>query len=350
MTTVTRCAAPDIVRAGFLARAEASFWLTRPHVAFSKVPMAAAGWAIGRADLETSTAQAAALVLLICSMQMLMFVANDLNDAQKDRITAPYLPLASGLLTRADGIAEAIALAVVFVGGGLFLAPSRLTFLVVLASVPATFGILAFYSRTKAAWYSSLLGSTASASFAVWGWLLAGHRQPGAFALLYVIASLHGVHNNLRSQIYDIEGDPKAGTLTLAARLGPTRALLTAAALRVVEIAAIAMLAARYGTPGGALWLVPTIGVLAVVIAGLPKASATTRNRQQQTDALFTWVYLSFLTELSVIGALRPVLALGLGAFMTVWFHAVRAGYYGRLVGNQIAPLPDAGIRASGTA
>jgi len=321
-------------RPTFLKRLEAAFWLTRPHIAFSKVPMAAAGWVVGRGANATSPAQAALLVLLLTSMQMLMFVVNDLNDAQKDRVTAPYLPIPSGLVSRATAIAEAGLLAAIFLGTAFLLAPNRWTFIVVLATIPAALGTLAFYSRTKAAWFSSLLGSLGSASFVAWAWFLAGHHQPRAFVLLFAVASLHGMHANLRSQIYDIEGDPKAGTMTLSARLGPRRALQTAAFVRIVELLAIGALVWIYGKATGALWLVPTVGLLVFALTRLSKAYATTRNRRHQTEELFVWVYIAFLTELSVFGAFRPMTSLVLGVFMYTWFQVVRAGYYRRLVGH----------------
>jgi len=60
-----------------------------------------------------------------------------------------------------------------------------------------------------------------------------------------------------------------------------------------------------------ALELSWTIGVgvdwaiLIVALVQLPQAASTTRDRRHQTDALFIWVYVSLLTELSVLGAQR---------------------------------------------
>lgn len=317
-----------------LTQLEAGFWLTRPHIAFSKVPMAAAGWAVGRGAEPTALWEALLLMALLAAMQTLMFVVNDLHDAAKDRITAPYLPLPRGLITPMGALLEAALLGVTFLGAAFVLAPSTLLFVLVLGTIPPALGTMAFYSRTKAAWYSPLLASSASASFVAWAWLLAGHRQPALFALVFAVASLHGVHANLRSQIYDIEGDPKAGTLTLAARLGPKRALLAAATVKIVELAGIVALVVIVGARWGALWLVPTLGCLVAALAQLPKAYAATRNRRDQTAALFVWVYLSFMTELAVLGAFEPLASLALGAFMYAWFHVTRNGYYRRLHGT----------------
>lgn len=315
---------------GILTRLEGALWLTRPHMVFSKVPISAAGWVVGHGG-ATSVMEGLFLTTLLASMQAFMFVVNDLHDARRDRITAPYLPLPSNLLSHRFAVAEAVGLGAVFLGSAWALAPTGIVFLVVVMTVPPALGVLAFYSRTKAAWFSSLLGSSAAASFLTWAWLLAGYREPGAFALLYVIASLHGVHNNVRAQLYDIEGDPKAGTVTLAVRLGPLRALKAAAVLRAAELVGIAIFLLLHGASGGWLWLAVAGAFFGVALVRVP-AAAVPRDRRGQTDTLFIWVYSSFVTELCVLGTLRPLASVGLGMFMFTWFHVVRTGYYRRLV------------------
>jgi 4-hydroxybenzoate polyprenyltransferase len=215
----------------------------------------------------------------------------------------------------------------VFLGSAVLLAANLWVIAVILATIPAALGTMMFYGRTKAAWYSPVVATMASSSFVAWAWLVGGARYPAAFALLFATASLHGVHANLRSQLRDIEGDPKAGTVTLAARLGPKRTLMIAAAARLVELVAIAVSAFAYGVPAGAVWLVPALILFVVALSRAPEFYARTRDRRQQTDEMMIWVHLSFITELAAFGAFRPLTALALGAGMAIWFRIVRAGY-----------------------
>jgi 4-hydroxybenzoate polyprenyltransferase len=322
--------------ASILHRLEAAFWLTRPHIAFSKVPMAAAGWFLGRGDQPTSTADLLTLIVLLSSMQMLMFVVNDIQDAERDRLSAPHLPIASGMVPRPAALLLAALLATTFMATAVILARDIWLTATVLATIPAALVTMKLYSRTKAIWISPLLASTASSSFVAWAWLLAGHQMVTGFILLFAIASLHGIHANLRAQLRDIEGDPKAGTITLAVRLGAKRTLLAAAVVRAVELGAIAALTLFFGTPLGLWWVVGAAALLIVALVQAPRVYRVTRDREGQTAELFVWVYMSFLAELATVGGLRPMLALAVGAAMYVWFHVTRRLYYRRLLGRDI--------------
>ena len=261
-----------------------------------------------------------------------MFVVNDIGDAKADRTSAPFLPIPSGMISKTMAMAEALLLGAVFLGCAIALAQSLVLTIVVLASVPAALGTMVLYGRTKAFWFSPFLASVASSSFAAWAWILAGCGNVPAFMLLFGIASLHGIHANLRAQLRDIEGDQKAGTVTLAARIGPKRTLIWAAIIRVLELAAIGLLALRFGVARGLLWLLPPVVLLVVALTRVDEFSERTRDRHAQTEELFIWVYMSFTTELATLGVFEPIAALALGSFMFAWFRLVRAAYYRRLV------------------
>jgi 1,4-dihydroxy-2-naphthoate octaprenyltransferase len=181
------------------------------------------------------------------------------------------------------------------------------------------------------------MGSTASSSAPFWVWLLAGRSNFPVFAVLFAITSLHGIHANLRAQLRDIEGDPKAGSITLAVRLGAKHTFLLAVWIRVVELIGVLTMSLLFGAPWGWIWVLPVAILLAAGIATAPRFYEKTRDRIGQTAALSLWVYMSFLTEIAILGAFHPVFAIPVAVVMFLWFRVVRKGYYGRLVGGRLA-------------
>ncbi len=309
----------------------------RPQSLFSQVPIALAAWSIGRGGLAASEIRHVLfLIVFLMAFQAAMFVVNDLHDADKDKVSAPYMPIPSGVVTRSAAILEATLLGAVFVGSTFFVARDSFGILCVLATIPAALGTMKLYGATKAAWFSPLLGSTTFASAAFWAWLLAGRENVRSFLVLFVVAALHGIHANVRAQLRDIEGDPLAGHLTLAAQLGAKRTLWLAAAVRLQELCGVVVLLLVHGRGVGWLWLLPALILFLVATARMHKVYATTRNRLGQTEALSSWVYVSFLAEIAILGAVEPVAAVPTAIIMFVWFRLVRSGYYRRLVGGRL--------------
>src|SRR6478609_11420678 len=137
-----------------LLRLEGGFWLTRPQSIFSKVPMALAAWTIGWGDTTNSSVKLVFLVLLLMVLQALLFVINDINDAEGDRISAPYMPIPSGAITQRGAIVEALALGAVFVISVGVISSGFGSLLAVLATIPPALATMYVYGRTKSAWFS----------------------------------------------------------------------------------------------------------------------------------------------------------------------------------------------------
>lgn len=317
---------------------EGCIWLTRPQSLFSQVPIALAAWSIGRDGIRASeTVNALILILFLMAFQGAMFVVNDVYDAHRDKISAPYMAIPSGVVSRRAAILEAALLGAIFVGCILINARDTWGILAVLATIPAALGTMKLYGSTKSAWFSPLLGSTTFASAALWAWLLAGRQNLNAFLLLFLIAALHGIHANVRAQLRDIEGDPQAGAVTLAARLGAKRTMWIAALVRLVELGGITWLLISYGRPGGWFFLAAAVLIFIVAAIRMPEVYSRTRDRLGQTEALAIWAYVAFMAEIAILGAVEPAVALPTGIIMFLWFKLVRTGYYYRLASGRLA-------------
>jgi len=319
-------------------RLEAAFWLTRPQSFFSQVPIALAAWSVGSGGLDSEQIpRILLLVLFLMAFQAVMFVVNDIYDADKDRISAPYMPIPSGLVTRKVAIAEALLLGAIFFGSFFTIAQDWFAVIAVLITIPAALGTMKLYGATKSAWFSPLLGFSTFASAALWAWLLAGRQNPKAFFVLFVAAGLHGIHANVRAQMRDIEGDPKAGNVTLASRLGARKTMWIAAIVRFLELGTITLLWLYYGSQFGWIWLLTGFAIFLVAVIRMPAIYERTRDRVGQTEALYVWVYVALMAEIAMLGALEPKVALPTVVLMFFWFNLVRRSYYSRLVGGRLA-------------
>jgi len=174
-------------------------------------------------------------------------------------------------------------------------------------------------------------------SAAVLAWLLAGAAQPGRFVLLFVIAAIHGIEANVRSQIRDLEGDPRAGNITLVARLGSGRSVWLLASIRTIEIVLVGVLWLISGSAGGVIWLMLAIALLVVAASRSHLLYEKASDRVHQAARLSSWSYGAFCVELAVLGVLHPAAAAFVAAFMFAWYRLVRARYYDRIARGHLA-------------
>jgi 4-hydroxybenzoate polyprenyltransferase len=319
-------------------RLEALFWLTRPQSAFSYLPIALAAWSIGRGRLQAADLGDFALLLLaLMILQAAMFVLNDIFDAHNDSITAPFMPIPSGLVSRRAATGMAFALGVTMVALILVVAPTPTSLVLVLAMVPAALATFKLYSATKGYWFSPLLEISTFTSAAVLAWLLAGGAQPDRFVVLFVIAAIHGIEANVRSQMRDVEGDPRAGNITLVARLGLSRSVWLLASIRTIEIVFVGVLWLIFGSAGGVIWLMLAMAMLVIAASRSHILYEEASNRVHQAARLSSWSYGAFCVEVAVLGVLYPAVAAFVAAFMFAWYRLVRARYYDRIARGHLA-------------
>jgi 4-hydroxybenzoate polyprenyltransferase len=309
-----------------LLKLEGGFWLTRPQSLFGKFPLTWAGWLVGLGAAAVNIKDVALLALFVAVYQALLMVLNDWIDAEKDRRSAPYLPIPSGVVRRSSALLEGLGFGIAFLTLLWVLGSDFRAVAITLATIPPALATIKIYGRTKSAWYSPVLASTAAASGPLWGWLLAGHRNPALFGQVFAIAMIHGLHTNLRAQLRDIEGDPKAGNVTVAVRLGAKKTFWLTIALRAVELGGIGMLCLSSGKTGAWFWLVAAFLVFAGNLTRA-KEYERSRSRLEQTKVLTVWIYASLLAEIAVLGVFQPLAAGATLVFMFVWYNAVRSGY-----------------------
>jgi 4-hydroxybenzoate polyprenyltransferase len=309
---------------------EAMFWLCRPQTLFSKVPVSLAALYVGTLFPVAQLRDIVLVVILVSSYQALLFVVNDTMDASRDRVTAPHMPIPSGILSLKSSVVCAALLGSVFLISQIMLAVDLTGVLLSLSTIPPALITMKLYSATKSAWFSPILASGSAASPTLWVWLLVGRGHFALFAVLFSVAVLHSLHTNLRAQLRDLEGDPRAGNLTLAVRVGAQNVLYWTVAVRIVELLGIVVLGFYSGSTMGMAWIVPAIALFGlalfrdkVVYTGIP--------RVQQTQLLKPWVYASFMAEIATLGVLQPELAAVVAVVMFVWYQSLRPLYHIRI-------------------
>lgn len=324
------------VRNGLL-RVEAAWWMSRTFLSNLATWAAVIGWCAADPDLG-SWGRMLSLTVAVIALNGAMFIVNDLLDSEGDEVTAPYLPLPSGLLTRGQAwlaMVAGLVIAVVTVtlaatSGGRLATAAGLLVLGILLS--------AAYSKVKdfGVWGSITVALPQSMP-AVVAWVLAGGGPVGEALLALAYLLLASVSNNILAALRDVEKDPEAGYRTLAVRVGPGWAFRWAAITGFAALVPVVVLAVV--RPG---WW-----ALAFAAAGLfiqlfcyPRLlrnfTEMDRGRTQRLADQRLWKLGEYIKHGSVIAAFNPLA----GLVTTVILYAcLRGGYHvynARLVGGAI--------------
>jgi len=312
------------VRHGLL-RLEAAWWMSRTFLSNLTTWAALVGWVAADPDL-TSWGRMAALLVAVTALNGAMFIINDLLDAEGDAVTAPYLPLPSGLLSRRQAwlaMGAGLLTAVLCV---LLAAPSagRLAVaagLILLGTIPS-----AGYSKVKdLGIWGSLTVALPQCIAAVVAWVLAGGGPAGELLLVLAYLMLACVSNNILAALRDVEKDPEAGNRTLAVRLGAPRAFRAAALTGFAALAPVLVLAAV--RPGW--WALVFAGVGAAIhLFCYPRLLRSfadpERDRTQRLADQRLWKLGEYVRHSSVVAAFNPVVGLVAGV---VLYACLRGGY-----------------------
>lgn len=324
------------VRNGLL-RVEAAWWMSRTFLSNLATWAAVIGWLAADPGLA-SWGRMLALVVGIIALNGAMFIVNDILDADGDAVTAPYLPLPSGLLSlRQAWIAMATGLLISVVtvvvaapsGGRLAVAAGLLVLGVILSAA---------YSKVKdfGIWGSLTVALPQSVPAAA-AWVLAGGGRVGEALLVLAYLLLASVSNNILAALRDVEKDPEAGYRTLAVRIGATGAFHAAALTGFSALVPVVVLAVT--RPGW--WALAFAGAGAVIhVFCYPRLlrnfAEPERGRTQRLADQRLWKLGEYIKHSSVIAVFDPVAGLVAGV---VLYACLRGGYHVyniRLVGGAI--------------
>jgi 4-hydroxybenzoate polyprenyltransferase len=312
------------VRHGLL-RVEAAWWMSRTFLSNLATWAAVIGWAVADPHLG-SWGRMLALVVGIIALNGAMFIVNDILDADGDVVTAPYLPLPSGLLS--------LRQAWVAMGAGLLIAvvcvaeAGRTSGRLAVAAGLLVLGVIlsAAYSKVKdfGIWGSLTVALPQSVPAAA-AWVLAGGGPTDQALLVLAYLLLASVSNNILAALRDVEKDPEAGYRTLAVRIGAPGAFRAAAFTGFAALVPVAVLAVI--RPGW--WGLAFAGAGAVIhLFCYPRLLANfadpERGRTQRLADQRLWKLGEYVKHSSVIAAFNPIAGLVAGV---VLYACLRGGY-----------------------
>lgn len=337
----------SVVRGGLL-RAEAAWWMSRTFLSNLATWAAVIGWVSADPHLR-SPGRMAALVVGIIALNGALFIVNDIIDADGDAVTAPYLPLPSGLLgtvqawcaAGAGFLAAGLGIYLAAPDGARLAAATGLLLLAVLLS--------AVYSKAKAfGIWGSLTVAIPQSMPAFVGWLLAGGGPGGQAALMLAYLFLAGLSNNILAALRDVEKDPEAGNQTLAVRIGAPAAFRVAALVAVAALIPVLVLAVIRPGWWALLFAAAAAGIHASCYRRLLRNFAEPeRGRTQRLADQRLWKLGEYIKHAGAVAAFNPLAGVISGIAL---YACLRGGYHlynQRLVNGAIrrslaAPVPVA--------
>ncbi|MGH3937704.1 MAG: UbiA family prenyltransferase [Pseudonocardiaceae bacterium] len=327
-----------LVRRGLL-KCEAVWWMSRTLLTNLATWTMVMGWVVADPELDHGL-RLAALYVAIVGMNGALFMINDILDAEGDAVTAPYLPLPSGLLTlRQTWIAVGVT-AVAAIGSLALASGSTARFGVNLGLVLSGIVLSMVYSKVKD---HGLLGSITVAVPqslpAVIAWVAAGGGAVGSLLLVLAYCLLASVSNNILAGLRDIDRDPEAGNRTLAVRIGAPAAFRVAAILGFTGMVPVVMLAMTVDSGWWAApYLVVAAGIHALCYPRLIRCFAKPeRGRTQRLADLRLFKLGEYVRHSAVVAAFNPIAGLVTGVFLYTCLRGGYTMYNRRLVNGRIS-------------
>ncbi len=315
-----------------LLRLEGLWWMTRPG-ALPTGLVAIPGWLA--ASSHPGYGRMAAMVAAVMVGRAIANIVNDILDEEKDRVTAPELPLPSGLVTLPQAALSAGALVLCLLallwiaGGGL---PG---FLVALAGIVLGALFIGLYSFAKA---------SAPVAVAVTGcvyltplataWLVAGGGWSAEVAAVLLYGLLRGCAANVFSTYRDVERDGDVGNYSIAVRLGEARAFALGIGLEVAAVGCVLTVALLRDEP--ALGLAVAAGSLALyAFASLVSARQMRSAREPAAEegrSLMIWPLALARNHVWIVLVQAPPVALAAAAVTAVFLPMEFLVYQPRVV------------------
>jgi 4-hydroxybenzoate polyprenyltransferase len=316
---------------------EALWWMTRIHLSNINMWPAVFGGVVATHHLSAVTVSE--LVVYTAGAGGALFIVNDILDAEGDKVTAPYLPLPSGLVTRRQAwagaaayfIAGIVALAVACHAVARFAEAAGLTAVTVALSMA--------YSKVKdEGIVASVVISIPQTVPAVIGWRLAGGGRVWALALVIAGHLTACVCNNILAALRDVDLDPVVGNRTLPVRIGAVPAFRLAARTAGAAVVPIVVLAVV--VPGGPPGLLVAAAAVAVLAVSRRPAMATFaqpgRGRIQRMADMRTFKLGVYLLHVAVAACFSLTAAVTAGALLYLMLRLGGRIYSRRLIGGGI--------------
>jgi len=316
---------------------EAAWWMSRTFLSNLATWATVIGWATADPDLS-AWPRMLALVVAIVALNGALFIVNDILDADGDKVTAPYLPLPSGLLTLAQAwlaagvglLLTAVCLTAAAPSGARLAGGAGLLALAILLSIA--------YSKVKDfGVVGSITVAFPQSMPAVVAWLLAGGGPVGEALLVLAYLLLASVSNNVLAALRDTDKDPEAGNRTLAVRIGAPAAFRVAAGLAFLAVVPVLVLALT--RPGW--WSLPFLAAATGIhLYCYPRLlrnfAEPDRGRTQRLADQRLYKLGEYVKHSAVVAAFHPLAGLVSGI---VLYACLRGGYHvynRRLVGGAI--------------
>lgn len=255
-----------------LTTVEAAWWAMRPNFYSNAVPAVAGLYA---ATVSPSGREVVGVVVFVALMGGLLQLVNDILDHEKDGVTAPYLPIPSGLLGLVAAKAAAALLFASALAALLFATDPTIRFVWALGATAVTVVLSVLYSLLKnCGVLASACVALVYAGPAFLGWLVAG-GEGWLITLVLLDCFLAMFFGNTWAALRDVDADATVGNRTLPVRIGASRAFLYSyigSTSSYVVLVALALVA-----PDGRPALVLVALLVGWVLLNGPKVTRTFR-------------------------------------------------------------------------
>jgi 4-hydroxybenzoate polyprenyltransferase len=269
----------------------------------------------------------------------LAVVINDILDREKDEITAPELPLPSGIVTPRQALVFAGFLAVCIISLWALASTSLAGFIFALA-VSGVGGLLVMlYSFAKPLGIiAPIAGGCAYATIPVAAWFAAGGGSgPYSITVVIIYAMLIGTGGIIHAAIRDVDSDAEVGNLTVAVRLGPSRALGFGTFFYLCSTGCILWAAAASARfmEGLMLTAATTIVMLFAHRSAVKRLDdASSLGRPAHVRAMRPATLSRLGCHIALIAVVSPLVAVAIGVVSAVLLPLQIIGYRARVYGG----------------
>ncbi len=321
-----------------LLKVEAAWWMTRIYLSNINVWPGIMGWLA--ADRHPPVAGPVELCLFALLAGGALFIVNDIFDAEGDKVTAPYLPLPSGLLNPSQSwVAAGIYLGAGIVALGLSSRTVVHFALAVGITVVASVGS-GLYSKVKNdGLFASIVISIPQSLTAVIAWVLAGGGRVWWLLAIVAYCLCACVSNNILAALRDVDLDPVVGNKTFPVRVGGPKAFKVAAGIAMLAVVPVVVLGIAVG--GG--WPALIIGAAAVTVMGtcyrrtLASFEKPNRGRTGRMKDMKRFKQGEYVRHVAVAAAFSLPWALAAGAVLQASLLIGHRIYTHRLIKGGIA-------------